>query len=39
MNLLLYKIINYAERKSDEDTCVVSYCQQEHRRDFILRVH
>ena len=25
MNLLLYKIINYAERKSDEDTRVAKY--------------
>ena len=36
MDLLLYKIINYVERKSDEDTRVVSYCQQEHRRDSIF---
>ena len=36
MTLLLYKIINYAERKSDEDTCVAGYCQQEYRRDSIF---
>ncbi len=26
MNLLLYKIINYAERECNEDTRVASYC-------------